>query len=85
MPSPSQTLRSWVRIPLEAWFSVRVYSVFVWSCVDSGLATADNPTNESYQLSVKIHCSRFTLMGNRPEGLIRKAEDVVARGTVPKQ
>jgi hypothetical protein len=26
---PAQTLRSWVRMPLEAWVSVCVYSVFV--------------------------------------------------------
>jgi amino acid transporter len=26
-------LRSWVRIPLEAWMFVCVYSVFVLSCV----------------------------------------------------
>jgi hypothetical protein len=31
--SPAQTLASWVRISLEAWMSVYVYSVFVLSCV----------------------------------------------------
>jgi hypothetical protein len=30
---PVQTLGSWVKIPLEAWMSV-----FVWSCVGSDLA-----------------------------------------------
>jgi hypothetical protein len=34
-----QTLGSWVRIPLKAWLSVCIYSVFVLSCVGSGLAT----------------------------------------------
>jgi hypothetical protein len=39
MSSPAWTLGSWVRIPLEAWMFVCVYSVFVLSCVSSGLAT----------------------------------------------
>jgi hypothetical protein len=34
---PAQTLGSWVRIPLEAWISVRVSSARVLSCVGSGL------------------------------------------------
>jgi hypothetical protein len=33
------TLESWVRIPLMAWMSMCVYSVFVFSCVGSDLAT----------------------------------------------
>jgi hypothetical protein len=33
------TLGLWVQIPLKAWTSVCVYSVFVLSCVGSGLAT----------------------------------------------
>jgi hypothetical protein len=33
------TLGSWVRIPLKAWIFVRVYSVFMLSCVGRGLAT----------------------------------------------
>jgi hypothetical protein len=39
MSSPAWTLGSWVRIPLEAWMFVCVYSVFVLSCAGSGLAT----------------------------------------------
>jgi hypothetical protein len=39
----AQTLVSWVRIPLKAWMSVCVYSVFVISCVGSGLAMASSP------------------------------------------
>jgi hypothetical protein len=35
--SPARTLGSWVRIPLKAWMSVYVYSVFILSCVGSGL------------------------------------------------
>jgi hypothetical protein len=39
MSSPAQTLGSWVLIPFEAWIAVHISSVFVLSCVDSGLAT----------------------------------------------
>jgi hypothetical protein len=35
LSSPAQTLGSWIRIPLETWLSVCVYSV----CLGSGLAT----------------------------------------------
>jgi hypothetical protein len=38
MSSPASTLGLWVRIPLEAWKFVCVYSVFVLSCVGSALA-----------------------------------------------
>jgi hypothetical protein len=38
MSSPAQTLGPWVRITLGAWMAVRVSSVFVLSCVASGLA-----------------------------------------------
>jgi hypothetical protein len=43
MAAPSslaRTLGSWVRIPLEAWMPVFVYSVCVVLCVGSGLATS---------------------------------------------
>jgi hypothetical protein len=33
LSSPAQTLGSWVRIPLEGWMSVCVYSVLVLPCV----------------------------------------------------
>jgi hypothetical protein len=39
MSSPAWTLGSWARIPLDAWMFVCVYSLFVFSCVGSGLAT----------------------------------------------
>jgi hypothetical protein len=39
MSTPTQTLGSGVRIALEAWMSVSVYSMFVLPCVGSGLAT----------------------------------------------
>jgi hypothetical protein len=38
MSSPAQILGLWVRIQLEAWMSVCIYTVFVLSCVGSGLA-----------------------------------------------
>jgi hypothetical protein len=51
LSSPAQTLGSWVRIPLEAWMSVCVYSVFVLSCVQvAALRRAELPSQESYRL-----------------------------------
>jgi hypothetical protein len=47
--SPSQTLGSWVRIPLEAWMFMCVYSVFVLSSVQvATLRWADYSSKESY-------------------------------------
>jgi hypothetical protein len=37
--SPARTLGSWLRMPLEAWMSVCVYSVCVVLCVGSDPAT----------------------------------------------
>jgi hypothetical protein len=55
LSSPAQTLGLWVRIPLEAWISVCVYSVFVLSCVQVvALQQADPPSKESYRLCNKI-------------------------------
>jgi hypothetical protein len=39
MSSPAQTLEMWVRLPLEVWISVCLFSVCAALCVDSGLAT----------------------------------------------
>jgi hypothetical protein len=39
----AQTLGSWIRIPLETWMFVHVYSVFVFPCVSSRLATGWSP------------------------------------------
>jgi hypothetical protein len=51
LSSPSPTLRSCVRIPLEAWMSVCVYSMFVLSCVQlAAFRRADPPSKESYLL-----------------------------------
>jgi hypothetical protein len=51
LSSPAQTLRSWVRIPLEAWMSVCVYSVYMLSCVQvAALRRTDPPSKESYRL-----------------------------------
>jgi hypothetical protein len=46
LSSPAQTLGSWVRIPLETWMSVCVYSVIVWV---AALRQADPPSKESYR------------------------------------
>jgi hypothetical protein len=41
---------SWVRIPLDIWMFVCVYSVFVLSCVQvSTLQRDDHPSKESYR------------------------------------
>jgi hypothetical protein len=51
LSSPARTLGSWVRIPLEAWMSVCVYSVFVLSFVQvAALRRADPPSKKSYRL-----------------------------------
>jgi hypothetical protein len=51
LSSPAQTLGSWVRIPLKAWMSVCVYSVFMLSCVQvAALRRAYPPSKESYRL-----------------------------------
>jgi hypothetical protein len=55
LSSPAKTLGSWVRIPLEAWMSVCVHSVFVLSCVQiAALRRADPPYKESYRLCKTI-------------------------------
>jgi hypothetical protein len=49
--SSTYTLGSQVRIPIEAWMSVCVYSSFVLSCVQvAALRRADPPSKESYSL-----------------------------------
>jgi hypothetical protein len=46
---------SWVQIPLEAWISVCVYSVFVLFCVYvAALRQADPPSKESYSLCIGL-------------------------------
>jgi hypothetical protein len=54
--------------------SLHIYSMFVLSCVGSGLATG-LITRPIVQPAVyKSRDSRLILMGNRPEGLIEKVE-----------
>jgi hypothetical protein len=49
--SPARILGSWVRIPLEAWVSMYVYSVFVVSCVQiSPLRRAEPQSKKFYRL-----------------------------------
>jgi hypothetical protein len=53
MSSPSQTLRSWVRIPRKAWMYACISSMLF--CIGSGLATKlIYPSKESNQLSLKF-------------------------------
>jgi hypothetical protein len=47
--SSTQTLRTWVRLPLKMFLCV--YSVFVLSCVElAALRRADHSSKESYHL-----------------------------------
>jgi hypothetical protein len=51
LSSLARTLGSRVRIPLKAWISVCVYSMFVLFCVlAAALRRADPPIKESYRL-----------------------------------
>jgi hypothetical protein len=44
-----------IRIPLEAWLSTCVYSVFVLSCVEvAALRRADRPSKESHRLCKRL-------------------------------
>jgi hypothetical protein len=43
----AQTPGSWVRIPLEAWMSDRISSLFVLSCVRGGFVTGLIPRPRS--------------------------------------
>jgi hypothetical protein len=61
MSSLAPTLGSWVRILLEAWMLVCVYSMFVF-CVSSGLATG----RESYQLCIWVRLRNLIRGGLGP-------------------
>jgi hypothetical protein len=65
LSSPAPTLGSWVRIRLEAWMSVCVYSVFVSSCVGIGLATGLIPRPRSHADCVGL---RNWKRGKGPKG-----------------
>jgi hypothetical protein len=54
--------------------SVRIYSVFVLSCVGSSLATRLITQQGVLATVYKINCSRLILVGKRQESLIRKEE-----------
>jgi hypothetical protein len=54
---------------------VRISSVFVLSCVGSGLATGLIPVQVVLPTVCKIPSTRLILMGNMPEGLLRKIEE----------
>jgi hypothetical protein len=45
---------------------VCVYSVFVLSCISSGLATADHSSKESYQLSISVRLRNLIRGGLGP-------------------
>jgi hypothetical protein len=55
LSSPARTLGSWVRISLEAWMSVCVYSMFVLPCVQvADLRRAYHSSKESYRLCKRL-------------------------------
>jgi hypothetical protein len=55
LSSLTRTLGSWVRIQLQAWMSVCVYSVFVLFCVQvAALRRAKPPSKEPYQLCIGL-------------------------------
>jgi hypothetical protein len=55
MSSSGQTLGASIRIPLEAWMFICVYSVFVLSSVQvAALRRSDPPSKESYRLCKSI-------------------------------
>jgi hypothetical protein len=55
LSSSARTLQSCVRIPLEVWVSVSIYSVFVLFCVYvAALRRADLPSNESCCLCIGL-------------------------------
>jgi hypothetical protein len=54
--------------------SVHVPSVFLLACVGSVLATG-LITRPKSPRDCKIHSSRLILMGNRPEGLMKKEKE----------
>jgi hypothetical protein len=73
MYSPAQTLGSQARILPDVWMLyVYVFSVFVLSCVGSGLATSWSPVQGVLPTVCKIRSFRLILNGNRPQGLIRQ-------------
>jgi hypothetical protein len=53
--SATRTLGLWVRIPLEAWVYVCVFSVFVLSCLGSGLTTGWSPFQGVLWTARRIH------------------------------
>jgi hypothetical protein len=59
MSSAAGTLELWVRIPLEAWMSVCVYSVFVLSFLVSGFATGLSSVQGVIPTICKIHNFRI--------------------------
>jgi hypothetical protein len=70
MYSPTQTLGSWVRIPLGAWMSALIRYLCCPMKV-AALRWADHTSKESSQLSIRFMISELILNRNRPENFIR--------------
>jgi hypothetical protein len=55
LSSFARTVGSWVQIPLKAWVSVCIYSVFVLFCVQVvALRRANPPSKEFYRLCIGL-------------------------------
>jgi hypothetical protein len=63
--SLAQTLRSWIRIPIETWMCVHVSAVLTLSCVRSSLPTGWSPAQEILPTVWEICRSRLILTGKR--------------------
>jgi hypothetical protein len=62
-----QTLGSWVRILIEAWMPVCVYSMFALSCVYVlALQRADHSSTKSYRLCIDQGIEKAA--GQGPQG-----------------
>jgi hypothetical protein len=59
LSSLARTLGSWVQIPLEAWVSVCVYSLFVLSCIVSVHVTCWSPVQGLLLTVYMIHNFRI--------------------------
>jgi hypothetical protein len=72
MSSPLQTLRSWVRIPFEAWMPSFVLCLCC-SVKAGALRWADGPLKESYHMSIRFCISELIPNGNKPQNLFLKS------------